>query len=169
MPCNTKITAAISNSCAPVKGIKRVWIGNRTELTRTKTNNTVSVALIGAAKLYLATGFKDFANAGADAKVFENLPTGFTNKVMLSLTVGNAAAQMNIDQADDLVVFAEKNDGNIHVYGVDYGVWKTTQSQTANDNKGMQNIEYSTREGMEEAYSVYFSTQTAAQLDAMTV
>lgn len=169
MSCITKITADIVNSCHPVKGIKKVWLGNRTEWTRTKTDNTVSIAKIGSVVLYIAEGFKDFANAGHDGKIFENLPTGYIHKLMLNLTVGSAAAQKNIDQAEDLIVFVLGNNGTIYAYGIDNGLYKTSQAQMANDNNGLQAVEYATREGMEEEYSVYFATQSEVQLDALTV
>lgn len=169
MSCNNKITASIVNSCHPVKGIKKTWLYNRSEMTLSLTNNEFSIAKIGSAKLYTALGYKDFANAGHDAKVFENLPTGYINKVSLNLTVGTAAAQANIDKADDICTIHLLNNGSIVGYGMKNGMWKTSQSQMANDNNGLTAVEFATREGMEEEYSTYFCTLTEAQLDALTV
>lgn len=170
MACSPKITASIVNSCHPVKGIKKTWLYNRSEFTPTFTNNQFTIAPIGAAVLYTAEGYKDFANAGHDAKIFENLPTGFINKVSLNLTLGNYAAQANIDKADDLCSLHLLNDGvTIVGYGMKQGLWKTSQAQMANDNNALVAVEFATREGMEEDYSTYFCTQTEAQLDALLV
>ena len=169
MPCSNKITAAIANSCNPVKGFDKIWLGNRSEWTVTKTDNEVTIAKIGTVKLYIATGYKDFANGGHDASVSETLPTSFIHKGALTLTLGNAAAQKNIDKADDIFIFAKlRGSSTILAFGVTTGLWKTSQSQMANDNKGQIAVEFATREGEEEEYSCYFSQLTEAQLDALT-
>lgn len=170
MLCNNKITAAISNSCNPVKGFEKIWLGNRSEFTRTATNNEITIAKIGSVKLYTATGYKDFANGGSDGAVKDMLPTSFLHKMILNLTVGTAAEQKNIDKADDIFVFAKRKGTNtILAYGVTNGLWKTSQAQMANDNNSMIAVEFATREGEEEEYSCYFSQLTEAQLDALTV
>lgn len=169
MACSNKITAAISNSCTPVKGFDKIWLGNRTEWTVTKTENEVSIAKIGSVKLYTAEGYKDFANGGHDGAIKDMLPTSFIQKISLNLTVGTAAAQKNIDKADDLIVFAKrKGTSQILAYGVTTGLWKTSQAQMANDNNSLIAVEFATREGEEEEYSCYFATQNEAQLDALT-
>lgn len=170
MACSNKITAAISNSCVPVKGFDKIWLGNRTEWTRTATDNEVTIAKIGVVKLYTAEGYKDFANGGHDGAIKDMLPTAFIHKINLNLTVGTAAAQKNIDKADDIIVFAKrKGTTQILAYGITNGLWKTSQAQMANDNNSMIAVEFATREGEEEEYSCYFSQLTEAQLDAFTV
>lgn len=168
MPCNNNITASFVNSCHPVKGFKKVWLYNRDEFTPTFTVNEFTVAKIGSAKMYTADGYKDFANGGHDGKIFENLPTGFIHKLTLNLTTGTAAQQANIDATDDLCAICLGNDGKFYGFGMQYGLWKTSQSKMANDNNNLTAVEFATREGMEETYSAYFCTQTEAQLDALT-
>lgn len=167
MACNNKITASLVNSCNPVKGAKKSWMYNRSEMTLTISNNEFSIAPIGAALLYSIDVYKDGVNAGHDGKIFENLPTAFINKASLSLTQGNAAAQANIDRADDICTIHLLNNGTIVGYGMKYGMYKTSQAQMANDNNGLTAVEFATREGMEEPYSTYFCTQSEAQLDAL--
>ena len=170
MACPNNITAAIVNSCTPVKGFDKIWLGNRSEFTNTKTANEVTPAKIGSVKLYSCEGYKDFANGGHDGKIEEMLPTSFIHKVGLNLTVGTAAAQANIDKADDIFVYAKrKGSTQIMAFGVTNGLWKTSQANMANDNKGMTAVEFATREGEEEEYSCYFSQLTEAQLDALLV
>lgn len=169
MPCSPKITASISNACNPVKGFDKIWLGNRSEFTRTATDNEITIAKIGTVVLYTATGYKDYANGGHDGKISEMLPTSFIHKLVLNLTVGTAANQKNIDKADDIFVFAKRRGTTqILAYGITNGLWKTSQAQMANDNNSMMAVEFATREGEEEEYSCYFSQLTEAQLDALT-
>ena len=167
--CNKKVVASIVNACKSTKGLKeKAWIFNRTDFTFNKTNNTVtSIAKIGSVVAFTATGYKDYLNAGHDGVIAENMPTMFTHKWMASLTAETAAARANIDNADDIVVVVESNDGSLLCYGVDYGLWKTSQAQMANDNTGLTAVEFASREGMTEAYSVYFYTGTKASLVAL--
>lgn len=169
MACNKKIVASIQNACRSIKGLKeKSWIFNRTDFTFNKTNNTVtSIAKIGSVVAFTATGYKDYINAGHDGVVAENMPTMFTHKWTASLTAETAAARANIDNADDIVVVVESNDGSLLVYGVDHGLWKASQSQMSNDNNALTAVEFSSREGMTEDYSVYFYTGTKASLVAL--
>jgi hypothetical protein len=169
MACSPKITANIVNSCTPVKGFDKIWMGNRSEFTRTYTANEVTIAKIGTVVLYTAEGYKDFANGGHDGAIKDMLPTSFIHKFLLNLTVGTAAAQKNIDKADDIFVFAKrKGSTQILAYGTTNGLWKTSQAQMANDNNSLIAVEFATREGEEEEYSCFFSQLTEAQLDALT-
>ena len=170
----TKIVAKIANASRSVKGLKnKTWVFNRGEWTVTKTNNTFTLAKIGAVVAFTAQGCKDYNNAGHEATIFENLCTAFKHKWSLSVTeadgntAAKAAARANIDAADDIFVCVETNDGTILGYGLDYGLWKTAQSQMANDNNALEAVEFATREGMEEKYSAYYCTMTSAQLDAL--
>ena len=166
-----KIVDNILNSCNPIKGLQsKMWIFNRTDFTATTSDNVLSgLAKIGSVVGYTCTGTKDYANAGHEAKVQEMLCTGFAHKLTLNLTVGTAAQQKNIDQADDLLVVVKSNSGQLFAYGVKNGLWKVSQSAMANDNKGLIAVEYGTREGMEEDYSVYYCTLSEAQLNALLV
>jgi len=169
-----KLTASITNAARSVKGLQKTWVGNRTDFTITKTNNVLSaLASVGGAKLFLASGCKDFNNAGHEATIFENLCTAYKHKYSLSVTedAGNtaakAAAQANIDGAEDIFVVVKTNDGTLLAYGLDYGLYKTSQSQMANDNNALTAVEFGTREGMEETYSKYYVTISEATLNGL--
>lgn len=166
-----KLVGNIANKCRPVAGLKsKIWLFNRVDFALTKVANTVTaIAKIGAVVGYTAQGTKSWANAGHDGAIFENLCTAFIHKLMANLTVGTAAQQANIDQADDLVAVVEGNDGVLYVLGVDYGLWKTSQSNMLNDNNALTAVEFTSRAGMEEEYSMYFYTGTVASLDALLV
>lgn len=172
----TKLVANIQNSSRSVKGLKqKTWVFNRGDWTITKTNNTFSLAKIGSVVAFTAQGCKDYSNAGHELAVFEKLCSAFKHKFSLSVneadgnTAAKAAARANIDKADNIFVVVESNDGTLLGYGLDYGLWKTSQSAMANDNNAMTAVEFATKEGMEEEYSAYYCTMTAAQLDALTV
>jgi hypothetical protein len=173
-----KLTASIQNASRSVKGLQKTWVFNRGYWTISKTNNTITIPVkIGSEKAFKALGCKDFNNAGHEAAVFENICTAYKHKWSLSTTeadgnvAAKAAAQANIDGADDIFVIVQSNDGTLKAYGLDYGLWKTTQAQMANDNNAMTAIEFMTREGMEETYSAYYCADsvTPALLDALTV
>ncbi len=174
----SKITASITNASRSVKGLQRTWVFNRKYWTITKTNNTLTIPVkIGSEKAFKALGCKDFNNAGHEAAVFENLCTAYKHKYSLSVTEAEgtqeqkAAARKNIDDADDIFVIVKANDGTLLAYGLDYGLWKTSQSGMANDNNALTAVEFGTREGMEETYSAYYcaTAVTEALLDALTV
>lgn len=169
MACNKKIVASIQNACRSIKGLKeKSWIFNRTDFTFNITNNTVtSIAKIGSVVAFTCQGYKDYQNAGHDGVIAENLPNSFTHKWTAMLTSATAAERANIDNADDIVVVTQSNDGSLLVYGTKYGLWKKAQSQMANDNNAMTSLEFESREGMGEDYSVYFYTGTLASLVAL--
>jgi hypothetical protein len=169
------LTASITNASRSVKGLQKTWFGNRTDFTFTKATNVLSgITALSGKKLYTASGCKDFNNVGHEAKVFENLCTAYKHKYTLSVTEANstdpvakAAAQANIDNADDIFVIVKTNDGTLLAYGLDFGLWKATQTQMANDNNGLTAVEFATREGMEETYSKYYCTIPEATLNGL--
>jgi hypothetical protein len=171
---STKIVSNIQNAARSVKGLKnKTWVFNRSEWTITKTINQFTIAKIGSAVAFTASGCKDFSNSGHEATIFEKLCTAFVHKYTLSVTEADgttaqkAAARANIDKADDIFVITESNDGTLLGYGLDYGLWKTAQSRMANDDNGFTNVEFATREGQEEEFSAYYCTLTVAQLNAL--
>jgi len=168
MACNTSLTADIVNDCTkrPVKGLKaKAWIFNSGTSTITKTDNLITnMVKAGAGTSFTAEGFKDFMNAGYEAVVAENLPTGYKHKYMLDAFAATAAEKKNIDNADNIHVVVERNgsqtEGCFVAYGITNGLWKTAQSKTANDNNGVTKLEFQTRAGEEEQYSEYVVWKT---------
>lgn len=169
MACNKKIVASISNACRSIKGLKpKLWAFNTDDFTFNMTNNTVtSIVKIGSVIAYTVDGYRDFANAGHEAKVAENMPTCYVHKLALNLALATAAERLNVDNTDKISIVVEANDGSLLCYAPKYGMWKTTQTQMANDNNGQITTEFASREGMEEDYSVYFYTGTKASLVAL--
>ena len=163
MACTTLLTADIVQDCTkvPVKGLKpKAWVFNRSQATFTKSTNTVSaITMIGGATAFSIEGFKDFMNAGYDAVVAENLPTMYAHYFSMESFAATAAEKANIDKADDIVVVVERNglqeQGSFVAYGLNNGLWKSSQTKRANDANGVTTIEFASREGMGEEYSEY--------------
>jgi hypothetical protein len=169
-----KLTASITNAARSVKGLQKTWVFNRADFTQTKTGNVLSaLTAIGGAKAFLASGCKDFNNAGHEAAVFENLCTAYKAKWALSVTEAEgtiqqkADARKNIDQAEDIFIIVKTSDGTLLAFGLEYGLWKTSQSQMANDNNALTAVEFGTREQMEETYSQYYVTISEATLNGL--
>lgn len=166
MACNTLLTADIVNDCSktPVKGLRyKAWAFNRSEVTLTATNNVVSAITMASGKTsFTLEGFKDFLNAGHDAVVEEDKPTSFTHYLSLMAYAATAAEKANIDKADDIVVVVERNGAqdtsSFILLGKQNGLFKTSQTRRANDNKGTTTVEFATREGQGEEYSEYIVT-----------
>ena len=172
MSCSTKVVADIVNSCTarPVKGLKpKAWIFNNGDFTITKALNVVTaIVKIGAVTAFTAEGFKDFMNAGHDAVVAENLPTAYKHKYSINAFAATAVEKANIDKADNIFVVVQSNDGTFLAYGINHGLWKTSQAKMANDNNAQTMIEFDTREGMEEEYSEYVFTPATDALVYLT-
>lgn len=166
-----KILGSVTNSTQSVAGLKqKAWMFNLEDATLTfaNTNEISNIVNIGAARGYTAQGCKRFINGSTALSVAPNLCDSFTQSIMMDLTVGTAATQRVIDQAQwRLFIVVQREDGALLGFGAKYGLQKTEHAYTANDNKGMQNVAYGTPEGMEEPHSLYFVNMTPAQLDAL--
>lgn len=171
MSCYGQITANIE-TCGghrATKGLaEKAWIANKGALTATITVNKAT-ALSGAHSLFTLEGFKDYSNAGSDAVIGE-IPTGFKHYFQFKDNNRTAAVKAMLDRADNIVVIVEANgsktEGCFKMYGYQNGLWKKTQAQKANDDNGQTNLEFESREGMEEDYSeiVVWSTDYATTL-----
>jgi hypothetical protein len=169
MSCYGSITNALE-SCGgqrPTKGIKEAkWVANYGSLVATLTDNKAT-NLTGA--LFPFTGYKDNANVGSDATIGE-IPTGFKHYFQFKDNNKTAALRLMLDKADNITVIVEANgsktEGCFLMYGYQNGLWKKTQSQKANDDNAQTNLEFETREGMEEYYSaiVVWKTDYATTL-----
>jgi hypothetical protein len=156
------LTASIANTVRPIKGLKpKAWIFNRADgHTLTFTNNLITNLVKGAGKTsFKIEGFKDFMNAGSSAVVAENFPTAYKHSFAVDTFSATAAERANIDLADDVFVVVEvngsKTEGCFLAYGVNNGLWKSSQAQMANDNNAVTKVVFDSRTGMEETYSVY--------------
>ena len=100
MACTTGITADIINDCTkrPVKGLKaKAWAFNKGVATLTITDNLITnLVKAGAATSYTFEGFKDFMNAGYEAVVSDNLPTGYKHSFKNSPGFARASSFLTV-------------------------------------------------------------------------
>ena len=168
MSCITGISKNITSTCeTSLSGGLEVeaWVMNRNEVTPTydgtKGNLITALAMVGAAVAFKLTGVKKLLNAGHDIVVAEDRPDKFTHFFSFQGFEILSEDIINLDQINDVVVVVElkdKNDsgeGIFVAYGMKKGLWKTTDTQRANNINGARSIEMASMAGEEEPYSRY--------------
>lgn len=143
----------------------KAWLFNRNDLSitydATTPNLITDLANVGAAVGYTVTGVKKLLNAGHDIVVADDRPNKYTHYFGLQQFETAVADINNVDQMDDIIVVveskdkAEDADGVFIAYGVKKGLWKSTDTQRANDINGARNLELTSLSGQEEPYSRY--------------
>lgn len=165
MSCNL-ITSDIVNSCTSVRGLNhKAWIFpfvGTTVFFETREDAALQdykvVNLIGSANQTTPTTFEAFKyglNAGLDAVVSEVRATTYKGYFSGVLKPSSAAQIEALDKMDGIIVVVLTNDGKYLVIGAENGLWKSSQTQRANDNTGLVTVEYVSREGIEESQSEY--------------
>lgn len=175
MGCAGGIAKAIVSDCTTSKigGLEVVaWVFNRVDLeitysnTADKENQITTMANAVGKKGYTFTGVKKLLNAGHDIVVADDRPNKYSHHVMMQVFETLTSDVRNADDLDDLIVFVEQKDkntggdGTFIGYGVKNGLYKTTDTQRANDINGARNIELASLAGQEEPYSRYILLAT---------
>lgn len=173
MSCITGIAKNITSDCSTSKsgGLEvEAYIFNRADLSPTydgtQLNLVTSLANVGAAVGYKLTGFKKNLNAGHDLVVAEDAPNKYTHYFNFKQYEVLAEDITNVDDMDDVVVAVESKDKNdtgegvFMLYGLKKGLWKSADTQRANDANGSRNIEMTSLAGQEEPYSRYVLLDT---------
>jgi len=151
-----KITQDIINTPRSARGLKPLaYWAYRSELNLTVTDNkittdwgdTVGKPLI----LGVISGCKFFMNSGSEAAIQDDQCTGYKHKFTATINEKSYV----LDKMDDIVIFAETNEGEWIVIGYKYGLFKTSEAFMHNDNLGSTAVEFTSREGVEEPFSVY--------------
>ncbi len=176
MACITGILKNITSDCSTSLGgglEVEAWIANRKQLNVTydteKENLITGLSMVGTAKAYKLTGIKKLLNACHDIVVAENRPDKYKHFFSFEGFEILSEDIINLDSINDVIVVVElkdKNDtgeGVFAAYGVKNGLWKSTDTQRANDSNGARKIEMTSLDGQEEGYSRYvvFSTDYA--------
>lgn len=180
--CLDGIKANILNQCddAPVGGLEiNAWVFNRADLTATvdgtNKNLVTSLAVASGKQGYKIQGFKRNLNAGHDIVVSETNVDKYTHYFNFQAWMLDSDAVNNLDGLSDLVVVVERlnkmnsGDGAFKVYGLDTGLYKSTDTERANDLDGNRNIEMTSQAGEEPTVSshIYFDTDYATSLAAL--
>jgi hypothetical protein len=149
----SKLVQNIINSTKSVIGLKpKAYYAYRSDIQLTIEDNKVTAVTAGI--LGVIEGCKNFLNAGHEEVIATDNFDAFKQK--FNAIINNHSDV--VDKLDDIVVFVESNAGVKYVLGAKYGLWKTSQAQMANDNLATIAVEFTSREGMEEAYSEYLLT-----------
>lgn len=164
MSCNTELIADVINDCTkrPTRGIyPTAWVmpfAGREYLLKTEIGENPAVyneieQLTAPALNFYKIGAEKFAlNVGSELVTSEVKKNGFIHKFTGILSqVGNKM----LDTMDGIIVIVKK-DSKYMCYGLQNGLWKTTQSRMANENSGLVTVEFASRPDMEEDYSEYF-------------
>jgi hypothetical protein len=111
------------------------------------------------------TATKFGLNAGHTAVVSETKPTAYKHSFTAIKSLMSAADRAALDEMDSIMVIVKKNRGGFAVYGAQNGLWKTAQSEMANDNAAMVTATYESRTDMEEEYEEYTLNFGTGQTD----
>ena len=164
MACSTNLIADVINDCTkrPTKGIyPTAWVmpfEGREYALKTVIGEDPAIyneieQLTAQALNFYKIGAEKFAlNVGSELVTSDVKKNGFTHKFTGILSqVGNKL----LDTMDGIIVIVKK-DNKYMCYGLQNGLWKTTQSRMANENSGLVTVEFASRADMEEDYSEYF-------------
>ncbi len=166
--CTDNIVKNIVSNCTTSGsgGLEvKAWLFRRDELgvtyDSTYPNKITDLTLGTGLKAYTVLGVKKLFNAGHDIVVADDRPNKYTHFFSLQQFETLTADIANVDQMDDLVVVVESKDKNLTGdgvfigYGVKKGLWKSTDTQRANDINGARNLELASLAGQEEPFSRY--------------
>lgn len=177
--CTTGISKTIISDCTtqPVAGTQaKAWVANRNELTLTfdVTNPSKITGLvpISGAQLYPLLSVGNGLNPGFDGVFAPNRANRYTHKFNFEGFEFDCASVENIDNLEDLIVIVEMRnnpddaDGTFRGFGIKQGLFKTSDTWTANDVDGARAIEMASLEGANEKFSNYtvLSTDYATTL-----
>jgi len=169
MSCINKIVKEIVNNCSttPVSGLETtIYLFNRTDIEQIDYDvvNTSLITGIDLASTSPATtgykliGTKKALNAGFERVIAEDMPDMFKHKLVFSGFEFDSASIENFDQLGDLVAIVERKDknnvdGTFVAYGINTGLFISTDTYMANDNNGVRKIEMDTMDGQLEKHS----------------
>lgn len=179
MTCISGIAKDIISNCTTsgAGGLEvKAWIFNRNEVAvtydSTKENMITNLVMASKKKCYTISAVKKLLNAGHDIVVADDRPNKYTHYFNCQQFEVLTEDILNVDNLDDVFVVVESKDkttsgeGIFLAYGVKNGLWKSTDTQRANDLNGARNIELTSLGGQEEKFSrfVVFSTDYATTL-----
>lgn len=173
MACTSGITKAITSNCTTAKsGSLEVaaYVFNRADISitydSTLGNKITDLANASAKQGYKLLGVKKLLNAGHDAVVADDRPDKYTHYFNFQQFELDADDILNVDDLNDVIVIVEgkdksaDGDGVFFAYGAKNGLWKSSDTQRANDINGARNIELTSLAGQEEQYSRFVVLKT---------
>lgn len=176
MSCKGKIIKNIINDCTAFVGggIEQdyVYLINRKDMTvaMNSTNDVVidDITIDSEASVYKLVGAGQNIVVGADRVVGTDLPDLYTHFLSFKGFEWDSASIRNIDQMSDLVAVVVRKsptitDGKIEVYGLQGGLYVSSDTFRSNTDNMTRSIEMTSMEGAQEVHSVYVYMQATTK------
>lgn len=183
MSCSNGISLDITSDCstAITGGLEtKAWIFNRVDITPTydvtSENKVTALAIACAKSSFVFQGVKDLLNVGHDVVVSPTRPDRYKHYASFEIFARQAANMLDADNLGDLVIVVENKDketncdGTFFIYGLQKGLYKTTDTQRAIADDGSRKIELASMDnGLEKHATYIFDAGTYAQTLAILV
>lgn len=187
MNCSSKITKNITSDCSTqgIGGMEvEAYLFNRTDFDitfdGTSANKITNIERIGTALAYKLKGVNKNFNAGSDRVVAEGFADTYTHTVDLKAFENDTLSVKDIDSMGDVFVVIERKqktstgDGVFIAYGVQTGLYVTTDTHRQNADNGTRALSLASRATETEQFSKYNVLLTSyvltkAMLDALLV
>lgn len=176
MSCKGKIIKNIINDCTKFVGggIEQdyVYLINRKDMTvaMNSTNDVVidDITIDSEASVYKLVGAGQNIVVGADRVVGTDLPDLYTHFLSFKGFEWDSASIKNIDQMSDLVAVVVRKsptmvDGKLEVYGLQGGLYVSSDTFRSNTDNMTRSIEMTSMEGAQEIHSVYTYMQATTK------
>ena len=176
MSCEGKIVKNIINDCQSfvAGGIEQdfVYLINRSDMTVTmnSTNDVIidDITIADDASVYKLKGAGQNIVVGADRVVGTDIPDLYTHFVSFKGFEWDSASISNIDNMSDLVAIVKRKgtnvvDGKLEVYGLQGGLYVSSDTFRSNTDNMTRAIEMTSMEGAQEVHSVYTYMQASTK------
>lgn len=181
MSCKGKIVKNIINDCQSfvAGGIEQdfVYLINRSDMTVTmnSTNDVIidDITIADDASVYKLKGAGQNIVVGADRVVGTDIPDLYTHFVSFKGFEWDSASIANIDNMSDLVAIVKRKgtnvvDGKLEVYGLQGGLYVSSDTFRSNTDNMTRAIEMTSMEGAQEVHSVYTYMQASTKSSPST-
>lgn len=176
MSCKGKIVKNIINDCQSfvAGGIEQdfVYLINRSDMTVTmNSENDViidDITIADEASVYKLKGAGQNIVVGADRVVGTDLPDLYTHYISFKGFEWDSASIANLDNISDLVAIVKRKgtnvvDGKLEVYGLQGGLYVSSDTFRSNTDNMTRAIEMTSMEGAQEVHSVYTYMQATTK------
>lgn len=182
MSCKGKIVKNIINDCQSfvAGGIEQdfVYLINRSDMTVTmNSENDViidDITIADEASVYKLKGAGQNIVVGADRVVGTDLPDLYTHYISFKGFEWDSASIANLDNISDLVAIVKRKgtnvvDGKLEVYGLQGGLYVSSDTFRSNTDNMTRAIEMTSMEGAQEVHSVYTYMQATTKTSPSSV
>jgi len=181
MSCKGKIVKNIINDCQSfvAGGIEQdfVYLINRSDMTVTmNSDNDViidDITIAEDASVYKLKGAGQNIVVGADRVVGTDIPDLYTHYISFKGFEWDSASIANLDNMSDLVAIVKRKgtnvvDGKLEVYGLQGGLYVSSDTFRSNTDNMTRAIEMTSLEGAQEVHSVYTYMQASTKTSPST-